>query len=119
LASVVKLVKLNEEMAMLNIRIVSVFFDTSDGTQPALVNVKGTALIGFKTTGARKLTSVGMKGARSMRKLQEEDAGGEGTFDVEVVLSDDEQVEGSLGLVLLEYGVMSFVMTAMIHMVLL
>ena len=111
--------KLNEEMAIVNTRIVSAFFDTSDGTLPAPVNVKGTAVIGFKTSGARKLTSVGLKGARNARKLQDEEAGGEGTFDVEVVLSDDEQVDGSQGFDMLEYGVMSFVMTAMIPLVLL
>ena len=111
--------KLNEEMAMVNTRIVSAFFDTSDGTPPALVTVSGTAVIGFKTTGARKLASVGMKGARGMRKLQDEDAVGEGTFDVEVILSDDEQVDESPGFDVLEYGITSLVMAATIPMILL
>ena len=110
---------LNEEMAIVNTRIVSAFFDSSGGAAPAPVNVGGTAIIGFKTSGARKLTSVGLKGARNARKLQDEEAGGEGTFDVEVVLSDDEQVDGSPSFDMLEYGVMSFVMTAMIPLVLL
>ena|GEM_PF-6146425 len=111
--------KLNEEMAIVNTRIVSAFFDTSDGTPPALVNVKGTAVIGFKTTGTRKLTNVGLKGARNVRKLQDEEAGGEGTFDVEVLLSDDEQVDGSPGFDVLEYGIVSFVMATMIPIALL
>ena len=103
----------------MNTRIVSAFFDTSDGTPPALVNVKGTAVIGFKTTGTRKLTNVGLKGARNVRKLQDEEAGGEGTFDVEVLLSDDEQVDGSPGFDVLEYGIVSFVMATMIPIALL
>ena len=32
--------------------------------------MKGTAVIGFKTTETRKLTDVGVKEVRSMRKLQ-------------------------------------------------
>jgi len=111
--------KLNKEMATVNTRIVSAFFDTSGEAASALINIKGTAIVGFKTTGARKLTSAGMKGARNTRKLQDEEAGGEGTFDVEVILSDDEQVDGSPGFDVLEYGIMSSVMTAMIPMVLL
>jgi len=102
-----------------NSRIVSAFFDTSDGAAPVPINVQGTAIIGFQTTGVRKLTSVGVKEAKNMRKLQDEEAGGEGTFDVEVILSDDEQVDGSPGFDVLEYGIVSFVMTAMIPMVLL
>ncbi len=94
------------------------FFDTNDGTPLALANVEGTVIIRFKPTGARKLTSVGMKGARNMRELQDVEAGGKGTFDVEVILSDDEQLDGSPGFDVLEYGIMSFVMTAMIPTVL-
>jgi len=51
--------------------------------------------------------------------LQDDEAGGDWTFDVEVILSDDEQVDGSPGFDVLEYGIMSFVMTAMIPMILL
>jgi len=76
-------------------------------------------LVGFKTSGVRKLTIVGLKGARNMRNLQDEEPGGEGTFDVEVILSEDEEVDGSPGFDVPEYGIMSFVMTAMIPMVLL
>jgi len=111
--------KLNEEMTIVNTRIVSAFFDTIDGAPPALVNVARAAIIGFKTTGVHTLLSVGMNGARNMRKLQDEEVRGEGTFDVEVVLSGDEQVNGSSGFELLEYGLMSFVMIVMIPMVLL
>ena len=32
-----------------------------------------------------------------MRNLQDEEPGGEGTFDVEVILSEDEEVDGSPG----------------------
>jgi len=51
-----------------------------------------------------------------MRNLQDEEAGGEGTFDAEVLLSDDEKVDGSPGLDVLEYEIMSFLMTVMIPM---
>ena len=105
-------------MAFVNTRIVSAFFDTNDGAPLALVNVEGTAIIRFKPSGARKLTSVGMKGARNIRELQDEEAGGKGTFDVEAILSDDEQLDGSQGFDVLEYGIISFVMTAMIPAVL-
>ena len=65
-------------------------------------------MIGFKTTGTRKLTTVGMKGGKDMRKLQDSNEAvvdGEGTFDVEVLLSDEEQVDvgGSPGFDALEY----------------
>jgi len=43
--------KLNEEMAIVNTRIISAFFDTSGGAAPDPINVQGTAIIGFKTTG--------------------------------------------------------------------
>lgn len=100
--------KLSEVMAIVNTRIVSAFFDAGDGASPAAVTVSGVALIGFKTGGTRKLTTVGVKGNKDMRKLQDEDEAGvegEGTFDVEVLLSDDEQVDvgGSPGFDALEY----------------
>ena len=100
--------KLNEGMAMVNTRIISAFFDVSDGASPATVTVSGVAVIGFKTAGTRKLTTVGMKGGKDMRKLQDDNEAavdGEGTFDVEVLLSDDEQVDlgGSPGFDALEY----------------
>ena len=65
-------------------------------------------MIGFKTAGARKLTTVSMKGGEDMRKLQDDNEAaveGEGTFDVEVLLSDDEQADvgGSPGFDALEY----------------
>jgi len=41
-------------MAIVNTRIVAAFFETP----PALVNVSGAAVIGFKTGDVRKLTSV-------------------------------------------------------------
>jgi len=97
--------KLNEGMAMVNTRIISAFFDVSDGASPATVAVSGVAVIGFNTAGTRKLTTVGMKGGKDMRKLQDDNEAGEGTFDVEVLLSDDEQVDvgGSPGFDALEY----------------
>jgi len=89
---------LNEGMAMVNTRIVSVFFDDSDGVSPATVTISGSAVIGFSTTGTRKLATVGMRGGKNMRKLQDNSeaaVGGESTFDVEVVLSNSEGVDGS------------------------
>ena len=53
------------------------------------------------------------------RKLQDDEAGGDWTFDIKVILSDDKQVDGSPGFDVLEYGIMSFVMTTMISTVLL
>jgi len=89
---------LNEGMAMVNTRIVSAFFDDSDGVSPATVTVSGSAVIGFNTSGTRKLATIGMRGGKNMRKLQDNSeaaVGGEGTFDVEVVLSNSEEVDGS------------------------
>ena len=43
--------KLNEEMVIVSTRIVSAFFDTIDGSPPALVHVAGSAVIGFKSDG--------------------------------------------------------------------
>ncbi len=100
--------KLNDVMAIVNTRIVSAFFDAGDGASPAAVTVSGVALIGFKTGGARKLTAVRMEGGKDMRKLQDDNEAaveGEGAFDVEVLLSNDEQVDvgGSPGFDALEY----------------
>ena len=100
--------KLNEGMGMVNTRIISAFFDVGDGNSPATVTVSGVAVISFKTAGNRKLTTVGMEGNKSMRKLQEDNETAvedEGTFDVEVLLSDYEQVDvgGSPGFDALEY----------------
>jgi len=65
-------------------------------------------VIGFDTAGTRKLTTVGMKGGKDMRKLQHDNEAaveGVGAFDVEVLLSDHEQVGvgGSPGVDALEY----------------
>lgn len=113
--------KLNEGMAMVNTRIISAFFDVSDGASPATVTVSGVAVIGFNTAGTRKLTTVGMKGGKDMRKLQDGNEAaidGEGTFDVEVLLSDDEQVDvgGSPGFDALEY-LSTLVVLAMIPII--
>ena len=56
--ALVSVSKLDEEMAIASTRIVSAFFDTSDGAPPALVNVAGSAVIGFKSDGVRKLLLV-------------------------------------------------------------
>jgi len=111
--------KLNEEMAMVNTRIISAFFDEAS---PATVTVSGVAVIGFKTAGTRKLTTVGMEGGKDMRKLQDDNEApveGEGAFDVEVLLSDDEQVGAGLspGFDALEY-LTTLVVLAMVHIVL-
>ena len=100
--------KLNEGMAMVNTRIISAFFDVEGGASPATVALSGVAVIGFKTAGTRKLTTVSVKGNKDMRKLQNDNEAaveGEGTFDVEVLLSDDEQMDvgGSPGFDALEY----------------
>ena len=100
--------KVNEGMAVVNTRIISAFFDVGDGASPAAVTVLGDAVIG--TAGTRKLT---------MRKLQDDNEEGEGAFDVEVLLSDDEEVGvgGSPDFDALEY-VMTLVVLAMIPIVL-
>jgi len=100
--------KLNEGMAMVNTRIISAFFDVDSGVSPATVVLSGVAVIGFHTAGTRKLTTVGMKGNKDMRKLQDDNEAaveGEGVFNVEVLLSDDEQVDvsGSPGFDALKY----------------
>ena len=100
--------KLSEVMAMVNTRIISAFFDVEGGASPATVALSGVAVIGFKTAGTRKLTTVSVKGNKDMRKLQNDNEAaveGEGTFDVEVLLSDDEQMDvgGSPGFDALEY----------------
>ena len=98
--------KLNEGMAIVNTRIISAFFDVGDGTSPATVAVSGVAVIGFNTARTRKLTTVGMEGGMDMRKLQDDNEAaveGEGAFDVEVLLSDDKQVDGSPGFDNFEY----------------
>jgi len=100
--------KLSEGMAMVNTRIISAFFDVEGGASPATVALSGVAVIGFKTAGTRKLTTVSVKGNKDMRKLQNDNEAaveGEGTFDVEVLLSDDEQMDvgGSPGFDALEY----------------
>ena len=97
--------KLNEEMAVVNTRIISAFFDEAS---PATVTVSGVAVIGFKAAGTRKLTTVGMEEGKDMRKLQVDNEAaveGEGSFDVEVLLSNDEQLDvgGSPGFDALEY----------------
>jgi len=88
---------------MVNTRIASAFFDVGDGASPAAVTVSGVAMIGFNAAGTRKLTSYGVKGRRNIRNLQDKDAEREGTFDVEVLLSDDEQMGDSPGFDALEY----------------
>ena len=112
--------KLNEEMAVVNTRIISAFFDEAS---PATVTVTGVAVIGFKTAGTRKLTTVGMEEGKNMRKLQDDNEAaveGEGAFDVEVLLSDDEQVGAGLspGFDVLEY-LPTLVVLAMVPIVLL
>ena len=90
--------KLNEVMSILNTRIISAFFDAGDAASPAKVTVSGVALIGFNTARTRKLTAVSMEGGKDTRKLQDENeviVEGEGAFDVEVLLSDEDQVDGS------------------------
>ena len=87
--------KLNQGMAMVNTRIISAFFDFGDVASPAIVTVSGVAVIGFKTAGTRKLITVDMTGGKDLRKLQNDNevsVEGEGAFDVEVLLSDDEKV---------------------------
>ena len=114
--------KLNEGMAMVNTRIISAFFDVGGGASPATVTVSGVAVIGFKTGGTRKLITVGMEGGKDMRKLQDDNEAvvqGEGAFDVEVLLSNDEQMgaDGSPGFDALEY-LTTLVVLAMIPIVL-
>ena len=104
--SLASISKLNEGMSMVNTRIISAFYDVGDGASPALVTVSGVAVIGFNTTGTRKLTTVGMEGGMGMRKLQDDNEAvveSEGAFNVEVLLSDDEQVGKSPGFDTLEH----------------
>jgi len=120
--SLASLSKLNEGMAMVNTRIISAFFDVGDGASPATVTVSGVAVIGFNTAGTRKLTTVGMEGGKDMRKLQDDNEAvieGEGAFDVEVLLSEYEEVGagGSPGFDALEY-LTTLVVLAMIPIVL-
>ena len=87
--------KINDDMGIVNTRIVSAFFNADNEASPAPVQVSGTAVIGFKSTVARKLTIVDINRGKDMRKLQNGDAaasGGEGAFDVDVVLSSNEEV---------------------------
>ena len=82
--------------------------DFGDGASLATVILSGVAVIGFDTAGTRKLTTVSVKGNKDMRKSQHDNEAaveGVGTFDVEVLLSDDEQVDvgGSPGVDALEY----------------
>ncbi len=109
--------KLNEVMAIVNTRIVSAFFDAGDGASPATVTVSGIALIGFNTGGTRKLTAVRMDGTRMLQDENEAAVEGEGTFDIEVLLSDDEQDDGSSGFDALEH-LTTLVVLAMIPIVL-
>jgi len=100
--------KLNEGMAIVYIRIMSAFFDVDGGASPATVALSGVAVIGFNTAGTRKLTTVGMKGDKVMRKLQDDNEAaveGEGAVHVEVLLSDEKQVDvgGSPGFDALDY----------------
>ena len=107
---------------MVNTRIISAFFDFGDGASPTTVTVSGVTVIGFNTAGTRKLTTVGIKGGKDMRKLQDDNEAiveGEGVFDVDVLLSDDEQVGvgGSPGFDALDY-LMTLVVLIMIPIVL-
>ena len=80
---------------MVNTCIISAFFDVGDGASPATVTISGVAVIVFKTAGTRKLTTVAMEVSKAIRKLQDDNEAaveGEGAFDVEALLSDDEQV---------------------------
>ena len=111
--------KINDDMGIVNTRIVSAFFNADNEASPAPVQVSGTAVIGFKSTSARKLTIVGMNRGKDMRKLQNGDAaasGGEGAFDVEVVLSSNEEKNGSPGFLALEYAMTLLVTLTMIPM---
>lgn len=113
--------RLNEDMAIVNTLMVSAFFAVGDGASLVTVTLSGVAVIGFKTTETRKLITVGMKEGDNIRKLQygnEAAASGEGTFNVEVVLSDGEQVDGSQSFNAFEYLTPSLVMLAMIPIVL-
>ena len=113
--------KLNEGMAIVNTRIISVFFDAGDGALPPPITMSGIATIGFNTSGSRKLTTVGRNGGKNMRKLQDDDGsavGGEGSFDVEVVLLGDVKVDGSQGVDDLKYSTMLLIMLAMMPIVL-
>jgi len=113
--------KLNEGIAMINTRIVSAFFNAGDDALPAPVTISEIATIGFNTSNSRKLTTVGRKGGKNMRKLQDDNGsavGGEGSFDVEVVLLDDVKVDGSQGMDDLKYSTMLLIMLAMMPIVL-
>jgi len=104
-----------------NTRIVSAFFAVGDGASPATVTLSGVAVIGFKTTDTRKLTTVDMKRGENIRKLQydnEAAVSGEGTFNVEVLLSNGKQVDGSQSFNAFEYLTSSLVMLAMIPIIL-
>ena len=112
--------KLNEEMAMINTRIVSAFFDVVDEStgSPMPVTVAGTAVIGFKTVN-RKIIAISTRGVKNMRKLQDNSdtdvVRGEGSFDIKVLLSDGGQLDGSPGPAQVsEYGKMLFVTLMMI-----
>jgi len=110
--------KLNEDMAMINTRIVSAFFDVVDEStgSPMPITVTGTAVIGFKTVN-RKVTAIGTRQAKKMRKLQDNNdiARGEGSFDIKVLLSDGGQLDGSPGLAQVsEYGKTLLVILMMI-----
>ena len=86
--------KLNEELAIVNTRIVSASLNTSDGIPRALVNVAGTAVIRFKTDGDRKLTSIGLKGAMNMRKIFQIDYSGAGVGLLERTIGKRLQMTG-------------------------
>ena len=107
---------LNESMAIVSTRIISAFFDLGGKTSLDPLTVSGTAVIGFKTAGTRKLAAVGTKGDENMRKLQGDDAAGgaEGSFTLEVELSNVEQTDESAVFYALEYGMTWLIMFAMI-----
>lgn len=109
---------LNESMAIVSTRIISAFFDLGSKTSLDLLTVSGTAVIGFKTAGTRKLAAVGTKGDENMRKLQSDDAAGgaEGSFTLEVELSNVEQTDESAVFYALEYGMTWLIMFAMISL---
>ena len=107
--------KANEGMAVVNTRILSVFFDGD--TSPAPVTVSGTAAIGFNTAATVKLTTVGMKGGRVMRKLQDSVGAkieNEGTFGVKILLSDSEKAGGSPSFHALKHLTMSLLVSMLV-----
>jgi len=80
------------------------------------ITVAGTAVIGFKTAN-RKVTAIGTRGAKSIRKLQDNNdvARGEGSFDIKILLSDGGRLDGSPGLAqVFEYGKTLLVILMMI-----